>query len=538
MTTVPMTKTRMTMTRTVAALARRARGGDDGTALLLTLFTMLLVTTMSLTVGTAVLVQVRPTQLEQKSTRTVTAAEAGFDVALNRIRAAQDSSGVGIRGDLPCDKTDGTTFTGTVGAGTDASAYSVTIRYYTEDPSDKSEDWRKDNNNLVQCLGSGAPKDTPLYALLESSGSGAKLPGDTKVTGNRTLEQTYRFSVTNENIPGGQIQVNTQNLCLAAASHSNGAAVKVVKCDNDDDDILQRWVYTEQLLLQTTDASGNKYCIRADSRNNEPAVLTSTCDATRANQVWSFNDVGRFEGAEANGSGGWTGPTSDYCLTVQNDKTDGSIVHMKKECDGDYDSKHTFNPVAAVGAGAAGDATRQLVNYRFFGRCLDITNQNKNVDWLIGYPCKQAPSSTYVTWNQKFFWDSGTQQLCTNVTNAAVSACSPINSNLYCISAGSPGSTPSVAGRVLLKPCSATDTVQKWTRRFNTGNYATSYNIVTVSKGLCLELNPQGAGEASDYLKQWGLIQTATCDGSAQQKWNAPPNLEESNTDNLYEHSP
>lgn len=524
------------MTRTVAALIRRARGGDDGTALLLTLFTMLLVTTMSLTVGTAVLVQVRPTQLEQKSTRTVTAAEAGFDVALNRIRAAQDSSGVGIRGDLPCDATAGTTFTGTVGNGADASAYSVTIRYYAEDPASQPESWRSSNSNLIKCAG-GAPKDTPLYALLESKGSGAKLPGNTTLTGNRTLEQTYRFSVTNENIPGGQIQVNTQNLCLAAASHSNGAAIKVVKCDNQDADILQRWVYTTQLLLQTTDASGSKYCIKADSTNNTPAVLTNACDATRANQVWSFNDVGRFEGATADGSGGWTGTTSDYCLTIQNDKTDGSIVYMKKECDGAYDSKHTFNPVAAVGAGAAGDATRQLVNYRFFGRCLDVTGQNKNAAWLIGYPCKQAPSSTYVAWNQKFYWDSGTQQFCTNVTNAAVSACTPTNSNLYCISAGSPGKAKSDAGRVVLKQCSSTDTLQTWSRRYNTGTYATSYNILSVG-GLCLELNPQGAGEASDYDKQWGLIQTAACDGSTQQKWNAPPNLEKSNTDNLYEHAP
>jgi hypothetical protein len=119
-----------------------------------------------------------------------------------------------------------------------------------------------------------------------------------------------------------------------------------------------------------------------------------------------------------------------------------------------------------------------------------------------------------------------------------VSACSPTNSNLYCISAGSSGSTPAVGGRVLLKPCSTTDTAQKWTRRYNTGDYATSFNILTATKGLCLDLNPQGASEASDYDKQWGLIQTSTCDGSTHQKWNAPANLEKSNTDNLYEHAP
>ena len=521
------------MTRTVATLARRSRGGDDGIALLLTIFTILIVATMSLTVGTAVLIQVRPTQVEQKTTRTVTAAEAGFDVALNRIRAARDSSANGVRTQLPCSATAGTTFTGTVGSGADQSRYSVTIRYYTQDPSSQSAAWRSSSANLVACSG-GVPVTTPLYALLESGGSGAALPGTT-ITGNRTVEQTYRFRVTNENIPGGLIVDNTTNLCLAAASHTNAAAVKVVTCDTTGADILQKWAYTTQLLLQTTDASGNKFCVQASSSNNSPAVLTNACDATRANQVWSFNDVGRFEGAASNGSGGWTGSTNGWCLTVQNDKVNGSIVYMKQECSGAYDSKHTFNPEAAVGAGAAGDSTRQLVNYRYFGRCLDVTGQNKDATWLIGYPCKQAPSSSYVAWNQKFYWDSTTSQLCTDTTNAAVSSCGARNNNLYCLTTGS--SSPAAGTRVVLDPCTSTQ-AQKWSRRYDTGTYATSFNILTASNGLCMELNPTGAAEASTYDKQWGLIQVATCDGSTRQKWNAPADLQKSTTTNTYEHTP
>jgi Tfp pilus assembly protein PilX len=526
-------------TTTILRLVGRGRRGDRGTALLLTIFTMLIITTMSLTVASAVLLQVRPTQLEQKSTRTLTAAEAGFDVALNRIRAAQDGSGNGVRTQLPCSATSGTTITGTVAGGTtaDASGYSVTIRYYAEDPSSQTETWRSSNTNLVRCV-SGAPQTVPAYALLESRGSGTALPGNTSISGNRTLEQTYRFSVTNANIAGGQIAVNTTNLCLAADNHSNGAAVEVARCDNQGTDILQKWSYTSQLLLQTTGANGTTYCLQANSSNNAPATLTSTCDATRAIQVWSFNDVGRFEAATANGSGGWTGSTNGWCLTIRNDRQDGSIVHMKQECSGAYDSQHTFNPEASVGAGAAGDATRQLVNYRYFGRCLDITNQDRNADWLIGYPCKQAPSSTYVTWNQKFTWDSATQQFCTNVTNAAVPACTPTNGNLYCISAGGPNTTPAAGGRALLELCSTTDNAQKWTRRYDTGSYATSYNILTRTGGLCLELNPSGAAEGNSYLKQWGIVLTTTCDGSTRQKWNAPADLQDSNTSNTYEHAP
>src|SRR5689334_2543096 len=194
----------MTTTPRAAALAaarRRigaVRGRDEGTALMLTIFTMLLVTTMSMTVGTAVLLQVRPTQLEQKSTRTLTAAEAGFDVALNRIRSAQDATGNGVRTSLPCTATTGTSITGLVGSGTDASRYTVRIRYYLADPSNQPESWRGSTANLVACSGN-APSVTPLFALLESTGSGSALPGTTTITGDRVVEQTYRFRVTNVN---------------------------------------------------------------------------------------------------------------------------------------------------------------------------------------------------------------------------------------------------------------------------------------------------------------------------------------------------
>ena len=531
-----MTTTRTTITAAAGRLVRRARSGDGGTALLLTIFTMLLVATMSLAVGTAVLVQVRPTQFEQKSTRTLTAAEAGFDVALNRIRAARDANGLGIRSQLPCTDTAGTTFTGTVGTGTDASAYTVTIRYYTVDPSQQSASWRSSTTNLVRCVG-GAPQQIPLYALLESRGSGAALPG-TSLTGNRTIEQTYRFSTTDEHILGGQITVPTTNLCLAVDSHTNGAAVRVVRCDNQGADILQRWSYTSQLQLQTSDLNGNRYCVQANPSDGAPAVLTSTCDATRANQLWSYNAAGRFEGTTANANGESTGSTNGWCLTIQNDKQAGSIVYLKRECSGDSDTQHTFFPQSSVGAGAAGEATDQLVNYSYYSRCLDITGEDRNATWLIGYPCEQAPSASGVGWSQKFFWDATTQQFCTNTANQTVTACSPPGADLYCLSAGSASSTPTVGGRVLLKPCSPTDTTQKWTRQYDTGENATSYTIRTVNLGLCLEVNPSGASEANAIDKQWGIVLTATCDGSSRQKWNAPPNAEGSRTSNLYEHSP
>jgi hypothetical protein len=498
---------------------------------------MLLVTTMSLTVGTAVVLQVRPTQLQQKSTRTLTAAEAGFDVALNRIRAARDVAGNGVRTALPCSATTGTVISGRVTGGTDASAYAVKIRYYKSDPSGRDATWRDSSANLVTCSGN-APSEVPMFALLESTGSGSALRG-TAATANRTVEQIYRFQVTNVNIPGGQILNNTTPLCLAAASHTNGAQVRVSTCDSTGTNLLQKWSYTKQLLLQTTGANGAKYCIQAQSTNNAPVTLTNACDPTRAIQVWSFNDIGRFEGASADGQGRPTGSTNDWCLTVQNDTVNNSAVIMKQECGGTYDSKHTFNPEAKVGAGAAGDDTDQLVNYRYFGRCFDVTGANKNATWLIGYPCKQAPSAANVLWNQKLVWDAVNGKLCTNTAGGSGTNCALTgNSNMYCLSAGTSGSTPASGTRALLKQCTLSDTSQKWTRRYDTGNYATSYNILTQNGALCLDLNPTGAPEASTYDKQWGIILVSTCDGSTRQKWNAPPDLQDSSTKNTYEHAP
>jgi hypothetical protein len=340
------------------------------------------------------------------------------------------------------------------------------------------------------------------------------------------------------NIPGGQIVDNATSpmLCLAAASHTNGAAVRVSTCDTTGTSILQKWSYTTDLLLQTTDANGNKYCIQAQSTDNAPVVLSNACSADKAIQVWSFNDNGRFAGATANASGKPTGTTNGWCLTVQNDTVNNSPLIMKQECSGGYDSKHTFNPEAKVGAGAAGDSTNQLVNYRYFGRCFDVTAQNKNATWLIGYPCKQAPDASNVAWNQKLFWDDVTDQLCTQTNNAEVTSCALTNGNLYCLYAGTPTTAPASGARALLKQCSVTDPSQKWTRRYDTGDYATAYNILTQRNGLCLELNPTGASEASTYDKQWGTILVANCDGSTRQKWNAPPDLQESSTINTFEH--
>jgi hypothetical protein len=513
----------------------RTATADEGIALLLTVFVMLLVASMSLIVGTVVLRQVKPTQYEEKSTRTVNSAEAGFDVALNRIRAAQNAKGEGLRTQLPCTATEGTVLAGPVGPGTRDSAYSVTIRYYAADPTKQPESWRSNTTNLVSCQ-AGSPSKVPAYALLESTGSGAALPG-TINTATRVLEQTYRFRTTNANIPGGRILNNKTPLCLTADSHQHNAQITVRTCE--DASLLQKWAYTPQLLLKTSDASNKEFCIE-NMGSPLGLRLTQNCDSTKASQIWSFNDYGRFEGATANANGTPSGTTNGWCFTVLYDQVNGSEIVLRQECskpaNQDYDSRHTFNPEASVGAGAASDASAQLVNFQYFGRCLDITSQNQNSPYLIAYPCKQAPNSANILWNQKFFWDVTTEQFCSDISNATVRNCSGTSTNLYCLQAGTVQFPPSDGTRVLFKRCVSGDNSQKWTRRYKTQTSSSSYNILTKVNGLCLDLNPSGASEAGTYEKAWGVIQVSTCNGSNRQKWNAPADLEDPATINTYEH--
>ena len=67
-----------------------------------------------------------------------------------------------------------------------------------------------------------------------------------------------------------------------------------------------------------------------------------------------------------------------------------------------YDNIKDLAPDAAVGAGAAGASSGQLVNFNQFGRCLDVTNQDVTSAYLIAWPCKQAPDPTNVAWNQRW----------------------------------------------------------------------------------------------------------------------------------------
>ncbi len=298
------------------------------------------------------------------------------------------------------------------------------------------------------------------------------MPRTAAGSGNRRLETVYEFRTTNQNIAGGLIHNRGDEdtgLCMDAGTGLAGAKLQVKTCDENSS--KQMWSYTQKLLLQL---AGTSLCLQSDFKSSAQDIVLTACNVSERLQKWSFDDNGKFQGSNTNGT------LNGYCFTVQNDKVNGSAVRVENGCGSGYDTKHTFSPEPKVGAGAAGEYTQQLVNYKMFGRCLDVTNQDVNYAWLIGYGCKQAPDPNQITWNQRFQYDTSQRQYFTN---------SP--SGKRCLQAGTT-SGPAVAGtRVLTKTCVNGDVSQKWTNTKDTGVYATSYNVVNVN-GLCLTLRPDG----------------------------------------------
>ncbi len=483
---------------------------EDGAALLLALLVIMIAGVLTLAVAGTVLVQTKPTQADRKTNRTLSAAEAGFDAALSRIRAARDTtSGLGKLSSLPC-TAGGVTFAGPVSSNPGALNYSVTIRYYATNPAAESKTWQNQTSNQISCTG-GHPTAVPAYALLTSKGSGSDVPGSMAGAGNRTLSTVYTFETTNENIAGGLIHLYNQDTpqCLDVDSTTNvpGKDDKLTIAACDATRRGQNWVYTPDLLLQV---AGTNLCLEAVSTTNRFVTL-QPCDTEKREQKWSFNDVGRFEGAAG------TGNVNGWCFTAEHaPAVNGDRVKMQSECSGGYDYVHTFSPEAKVGAGAAGEDVGNLVNYRYFGHCLDVTSQNVNAKWLIGYPCKQTPDPKFLTWNQVFTYQSASKQYKTTPPAGA-----------YCLQVGSNASPPTVGTRALVKPCNTGEVYQQWTPTRSTRVYTTSYNVVS-KNGLCLSLvDGPGLGEPgnTDYLNQWGMVIVETCNGSLEQKWNAPANI-------------
>jgi hypothetical protein len=453
-----------------------------------------------------VLTQVASTRLDARRVHALNAAQAGLDVALGHVRAATDSAGNGALVRLPC-----APLTGRVGAGGTAT-YEVTVSYFTAAAT-----------LMTDCVATGGPPITvPAYARFDSRGS-VTSGGSTSI---RSLGATYTFQTTNQNLAGGLIHVYRtalgQDLCLDAGSGSptSGTEVRLQLCDATS--AGQRFAYETNLSIALVSAKSQAIPLGMCLDAGTPQVVGASVrlrpcgtPATLPQQQWSIDDSANFRGT----SDGIN--LNSMCFNVRFPNTAGSTIILGG-CAGGYDNVHTFSPEASVGAGAAGPDAGQVVNFKQFGRCIDVTEFNVNKGYLIVWPCKQAPDASKVGWNQK--WAMPVIDPTSHKGTGWITTDSTSNGVKYCLR--SPEATTPGA-YVTVEPCpAAAQPGPTWTLNGATGSYATSF-VVMDSEGFCLSPTDPDASPADLYGngQEVSKIVVAVCDGSILQKWNADPNL-------------
>lgn len=475
-------------------------------AMLLTVVGVLI----SAVLASIVTVQTGTTRRAVQGLHALDAAQAGLDVAVGHIRAATDvdADGNSDLGSLPC----GTLPTSPVGVGGDAT-YAVTIAY------------RNRAGTAIPCAPGGGVAETPSYADLRSTGR------DLVAGVSRTLEAVYTFSTTNANIPGGQIHVHqtptSQDLCLSVDSSSptpvqpaSGDPLVVRECSIGG--WRQTFAYNPNLTItlvsSITTSNVLGMCLDAGAHAASPSsapVRFQPCGTTtQPRQQWSFNDTSNIEGTS-------NGRTLDgHCFNVQVPDQPGSAVLLVAgggACYGSGSNQQNFSPDKQVGAGAAGAASKQLVNFEQFGRCLDVPAQNWRSSYLAAWPCKQSPDGSQLLWNQ--VWDlpdAGTDGvISTDPSYETFSTClqSPL--------------TTGASSYVSLDECEAGPPADMtWTVYGDTGTYATSYTIVD-DAGNCLTAADPDAVPADLHPGGYRVskVKMLPCTGITRQKWNAPPEV-------------
>lgn len=496
--------------------------GDDGVALLMALAYIGIFTTLMLTMLAVVIGQVKPTAQARKDIGSVNAASSGLQAGLTAVRSAVDSTGVGNRGRLPCTSgsttafRDGATSTTTPGAKLAGQTstlpgrfrYEVSVAYFMTDPTDRPPAWLQ--ANAMPC----PLTSTPLYAYLQAYGVGDAVVAGTAGRGNRSQTGVYQFSVPQENIAGGRLRQFGRDLCLDAGATPGLGTLLYFRTCADAGTPRQLWVYRSDLTLFYGGNPALNLCIQG-SASQAPQLQRCTGTGNGSTyayaagqqvQLWSFNDNGHFASAADNGN------VTNSCIQPATSATGAQLTFYA--CTGSTDDFRAFDPDPSVGAGKAGGntsglvgaPTNQYVNFEQFGRCLDVTAQNVNMDHLIAYPCKQAPLSSLLTWNQVWNWTPVSGNVGTMRTNAP--------SGAHCLEA------PAAGQFVVVKPClTPAPDRQQWTATgLVPGSPTTSYNLISESRNQCMSLGPNNA---TTYGSSKVILEA--CNGALKQRWNAPP---------------
>jgi hypothetical protein len=476
---------------------------------------------LSATMVPIVVRQIKSTQNYDQRGAALDAAQAGLDVMMARVRAASDALQNGYLENIPPCNT-----TGTVGVtgGSIKSTYTVTVTYRD-----------RDANTITNC----AVNEVPTTAIVQSAGvSGA-------VT--RTLTATYVFSTSNTNIPGGQIRISSSSLgdqCLdagPATSPAAGTPVTVQKCNGSSE---QQFGYTADLYLrlvysESSTAPSGTCLFAAYPRNSSTPIVFQPCPTTRQWKFqWALDGSSVFHATTTSTAADLTQPTTttpksdgSYCMNIRTPGSSSDHTVLLAGC-GASGTKNVWYSAPGVGAGMAGDATNQLVNYKQFSRCLDVTSKNTGATYMIAWFCKQDPGAL-VDFNQQWVHPVPvlpdlykTGPIIVNNTNANSNASNGNANNNYCLK--SPGVVTSTSWVTVVSCKDAVTQAQAaltWKVYHDTGDYGTSYRILDY-KGNCLQPTEQGTGIANNYHTDGtSKVLVATCSTADIQKWNAPANV-------------
>ncbi|HEX8627499.1 MAG TPA: ricin-type beta-trefoil lectin domain protein [Catenuloplanes sp.] len=519
---------------------RRPRwSGDSGSMPLAMLLTVVGVTLTSALLS-MVVSQTTGTATATSRAVEVHAAQAGLDAGVAHIRAAftddarnEYNDRVGNLGKLPC----GALPVSSAGGG----RYQVRMDYLDADPATRKSGTLEKfiQDHRINCT--YGLVSTPAVALLRSTGT-MRQTGPVDAGPHRTLRGTYAFRISNQNVLGGQIRVyEYDELCLDAGSDVPLAGDNLRMANCNPALPQQKFAYNTDLTISLVSSRSKArplgMCVDAGTLPYSAAEGNATfqpCVSPAVpRQRWSFSDQASMMGTTADNQA-----IADFCLRLPTPVASTVVRVGTETCNTDYNPVTTFTPDPAVGAGAAGPKSGQLVNYFEFGRCADVTRRNINREFMQAWPCKQAPDQSKLLWNQLWTVPEPVGDVTeasgpVTVIHPGTTVCG-VDENCgerYCLQVPSPpakGSYP-----VMVNCQSVTPPNTTWIRTVNTGDYATSYQISDNNpdpdKRMCLSVidptDPKPDYRTDEDFPNISKLVMARCDGSTLQKWNAPPNI-------------
>jgi hypothetical protein len=380
--------------------------------------------------------------------------------------------------------------------------------------------------------------------------TGTDLESGQQASRGRTIVTTYVFQTDDTNVSGGIIRLfpdsSGNQWCWDAGSSvpAVGTALVLRACSTTNPPAAQQvFAYRSDLSIQlvssVTSANPNGLCVDTATTPHaandamvlkkcsiaDPSKCATITNCSPWNQQWSVDDSAHLEGSKSDQS-----TIDGWCINAAS-QSDGQAIALATCAGSVTDTKQTWVPSPTAGAGMAGAGNNQLVNYKQFATCLDVTGADPNAAYLIIYTCKQNPQPSQVLWNQKFTpspaLSSGPTKVLYKTTSGGTTYCltSPLNTTGYVrVTTPCPSSITTAA------------TQFQWTvsqTQDGSGNdlsYAQKYTIMD-GVGDCLAPGPN-----TDLLNgQYYKIYTLPCDGTTAQKWNANPSIDTSKLQNTHE---